>query len=286
MIPCLAAGLHHELEELMQTRQAVAIIGGGASGLFTAIQIISQGGRNGPRIHLIEKEETFGFGAAYSTNDPSHLLNTRAGNMSGFPDKPRHFLDWLQTNSEGSGPINPSSFVSRQTYGRYLRSLLCNAVTGANAAGRFYIVPVEVVSVRHALDGGFSVQLALGKEFKAESVVLALGNPPPHPPGIADSDVLASSHYIGDPWSCSLPDIEPKDGPILILGAGLTMVDVVMSLAQNGHCGPVMALSRRELLPRRHSEAHSGHTLPTPPQLSLNIVSDLRVICRLVVSKI
>ena len=70
MIPCLAAGLHHELEELMQTRQAVAIIGGGASGLFTAIQIISQGGRNGPRVHLIEKEETFGFGAAYSTNDP------------------------------------------------------------------------------------------------------------------------------------------------------------------------------------------------------------------------
>lgn len=277
----LPGGGVHELEELMQARQAVAIIGGGASGLFTAIQIISQGGRNGPRVYLIEKEQTFGFGAAYSTNDPSHLLNTRVGNMSGFPDKPRHFLDWLQTNSEGSRQINPSSFVSRQTYGRYLRSLLCDAVTGADAVGRFYIVPDEAVSVRRALDGGFSVQLALGKEIKADSVVLALGNPPPHPPGIADSDVLASPHYIGDPWSCSLSEIEPKEGPILILGTGLTMVDVVMSLAQNGHRGPIMALSRRGLIPRRHAEAHSGHALPAPAELSLNIVSDLRAIRRL-----
>ena len=165
----------------MQTRQAVAIIGGGASGLLTAIQLISQGGLSGPRVYLIEKQETFGFGAAYSTTE-LHLLNTRAGNMSGFPDKPWHFLDWLQANSEGSGPINPLSFVSRQTYGRYLRSLLCDAVTGANAAGRFYIVPDEAVSLRRALDGGFSVQLAFGKEIKADSVVLALGNPPPHRP--------------------------------------------------------------------------------------------------------
>ena len=264
----------------MQTRQAVAIIGGGASGLFTAIQIISQGGLDGPRVHLIEKQETFGFGAAYSTNDPSHLLNTRAGNMSGFPDKPRHFLDWLQTWSEGFGPISPSSFVSRQTYGHYLRSLLCDAVTGADAAGRFYIVLDEAVSLRRAPDRGFLVQLALGKEIKADSVVLALGNPPPHPPGVADSSVLASPHYVGDPWSCGLSAIEPKDGPILILGTGLTTVDVVVSLARNGHRGPFMALSRRGLLPRRHAEASSGHPLPDPPELSLNIVSDLRAVRR------
>lgn len=73
----------------MQTTQAVAIIGGGASGLLTAIQLLSQSRRGGPRVYLIEKQDTFGFGAAYSTNDPSHLLNVRAGNMSGFPDQPR-----------------------------------------------------------------------------------------------------------------------------------------------------------------------------------------------------
>jgi glycine/D-amino acid oxidase-like deaminating enzyme len=53
--------------ELGESMQTVAIIGGGASGLLTAIQIINQGGHNDPRVYLIEKQETFGFGAAYST---------------------------------------------------------------------------------------------------------------------------------------------------------------------------------------------------------------------------
>ena len=139
----------------------------------------------------------------------------------------------------------------------------------------FYIVPDEVVFVRRALDGGFCVQLALGKEIKADSVVLALGNPPPHPPGVADTAVLASPHYIGDPWSCGLSAINPKDGPVLILGSGLTMVDVVVALVRSGHRGPVVALSRRGLLPRRHAEATFGQTLPDPPELSSRIASDL-----------
>ena len=51
-------GARHKLGKLMQTRQTVAILGGGASGL-TAIQIVSQGGCNGPRIYLVEKEDVW-----------------------------------------------------------------------------------------------------------------------------------------------------------------------------------------------------------------------------------
>src|SRR5208337_5690462 len=99
------------------------------------------------------------------------------------------------------------------------------------AAGRFYILPDEAVSVCRSPGGRFRIRLAIGKEIEADSVVLALGNPPPHPPGVADNGVFTSLYYIGDPWSCTLSEIEPKDGPILILGTGLTMVDVVLSLA-------------------------------------------------------
>ena len=264
----------------MQAGQAIAIIGGGASGLLTAIQILCQGGHDGPRVYLVEKEETFGFGAAYSTNDPSHLLNTRAGNMSGFPDKPRHFLDWLQANGEGNAvPVASSCFVSRQTYGRYLRSLLGDAMTGANVAGRLQIVPGEAVSLHRNPGGRFYIRLTRGNEIEADGVVLAAGNPPPHPPGVEDDGVLTSQHYIGDPWSSSITEIEPEAGTVLILGTGLTMVDNVLSLARQGHRGQIIALSRRGLLPRRHTATPSTEVLPPQP-LTSDLVADLRTIRR------
>ncbi len=267
----------------MQTRQAVAIIGGGASGLLTAIQILSQSRRLGPRVYLIERQDTFGFGAAYSTTDPSHLLNTRAGNMSGFPDRPDHFIDWLRANSEdGAASVSTTSFVSRQTYGRYLRSLLHDAVTGAAAAGRFYIVPDEAVSIRAIPGGRFCIRLALGKDLEADCAVLAIGNPAPDPPDVGDNGVLASPPYIADPWSCGISSIASNEGRILVLGTGLTMVDAVLSLAREGHRGPMIAMSRRGLIPRRHALTAPPDPPPAPPVLMSNIVADLRSVRRTV----
>jgi uncharacterized NAD(P)/FAD-binding protein YdhS len=258
--------------------QSAAIIGGGASGLLTAIQLLRQGGHRGPRVYLIEKQDTFGFGPAYATKDPSHLLNVRAGNMSAFPGQPLHFVEWLQSNcAEGAKPIDASSFVTRQTYGRYLRSLLREAATGVDAAGRFYAVPDEAVSVEALPDGRFAVRLAIGKDIEANCVVLAMGNAPPDPPAAADSSVLASRHYVGDPWSLGFPQSVDANSTIFILGTGLTMVDAVLSLVRLGHRGPIAALSRRGLLPRRHASTAPTEisTVAASPLIS-NVVADLR----------
>jgi uncharacterized NAD(P)/FAD-binding protein YdhS len=264
----------------MRNGQAVAVIGAGASGLLTAIQILNQGGSDGPRIYLIEKYETFGAGAAYSTSDPAHLLNTRTGNMSGFPDKPGHFLDWLAENEGvGSRGISPACFVSRHTYGRYLRSILRDAATGSDAVGRFYLVPDEAVSVRRGSDCGFTIRLALGKDIHADAVVIAIGNPPPHPPGVEDNGVLNSPYYSGDPWAFEAANQSRKDGTIVLLGTGLTTIDFALSLARNGHRAPIVALSRRGLLPRRHS-APPAQQLPAPPLLTSNILADLKTLRR------
>jgi uncharacterized NAD(P)/FAD-binding protein YdhS len=45
----------------------------------------------------------------------------------------------------------------------------------------------------------------------------------------------------------------------LLIGTGLTTVDAVISLLDQGHTGPIHALSRRGLLPRRHA------SVPRPP---------------------
>jgi uncharacterized NAD(P)/FAD-binding protein YdhS len=44
----------------------------------------------------------------------------------------------------------------------------------------------------------------------------------------------------------------PSDATVLILGTGLTMVDYVLALLLGGHHGPIIAMSRRGLLPRSH----------------------------------
>lgn len=265
----------------MLSKQAVAIAGGGASGLLAAIQILNESGSRGPRVYLIEKQDTFGFGAAYSTNDPSHLLNVRAGNMSAFPGRPRHFLDWLEANGPaGSEPVSAASFVTRQTYGRYLRSLLLDAATGPGAAGRLYIVPDEAIAIRALGGGRFSIRLALGKDIVADAVVLAIGNPPPPPPGVSDGGVCASAHYIADPWSQGHSWAAQGDGTTLILGTGLTMVDTVLSLERLGHRGPIIALSRRGLLPRRHASAGTVDASPIRVPLTSNAVADLRSLRR------
>lgn len=47
---------------------------------------------------------------------------------------------------------------------------------------------------------------------------------------------------------------------MLIVGTGLSMVDQVLSLERAGHTGPIIAISRRGLLPRPHA---AGTPLPT-----------------------
>ena len=231
--------------------KAIAVIGAGFSGLICAIHLLLKSSRGGPRIYLIERREAFGTGAAYSTDNPGHLLNTRAANMSVFADRPDHFLGWLQDRAQ-TFDGNGSSFVSRRVYRDYLQNLLREIACSADAAGRLYLVPDEVVALKPA-GTRYEVQLKVGKVLPVDAAIIATGNPPPHPPNIPAAAFFASPRYIDDPWQPSAFDaVEPKD-TIVILGTGLTMIDAVLSLRLRGHEGQVMALSRRGLVPRRHA---------------------------------
>jgi uncharacterized NAD(P)/FAD-binding protein YdhS len=214
----------------MSSRQTVAIIGAGFSGLLTALHLLSKA--DGPQVRLIERRGAFARGAAYSTLDEDHLLNVRASNMSAFPEAPDHFVDWLATHGELDCK---TLFVRRQQYGDYLQDLL-----ESDAA----------VDLSRE-NGAWRVLMAMGRSIKADAVVLAIGNLPPGDlPGFTP-EALRSAAYLADPWSLDRERI-PGAGRALLIGSGLTMVDVALHLAKRSPELDILALSRRGLLPRRH----------------------------------
>ncbi len=252
----------------MSDRATVAVIGAGFSGVLTALRLLLV--PDGPRVLLIERGPRFGRGAAYSTTSPHHLLNVRATNMSAFVEQPSHFLDWL-----GAAGAHPDQvFVTRDRYGQYLQSILRKAA-GAAAADRLVLEHDEVRSLALAAEG-WRVQLAVGRVLEADAVVLALGNlPPPAPEGV-DAALIASRLYAADPWAWPPADT-PAHGDVLLLGTGLTAVDIALSIDEARPGKRIVALSRRGFLPKRHAETGAPDRATLAPKGSpLEVLQDIR----------
>ena len=247
------------------TGRHVAIIGAGFSGTLLAINLLRH---DGPRATLIERRRQAGRGVAYSTVHPEHLLNVRAGNMSALPDDPKHFVRWLEARGLGGA----TSFAPRALYGDYLDELLGAAV--ARGDGRLTIVAGDAVDVAPegaGAAGGMVTRLADGRTIAADTVALAIGNLPPLVPGGIDPQALPAGVYHADPWTGNFTDGLAGDDTVIVLGTGLTMIDVAMLLDAQGFGGRLVALSRRGLIPRAHAAIPPAEPIserPTPEALA------------------
>lgn len=220
------------------------IIGGGASGVLLAYQLLHQPASHF-RVTLIEPRADIGRGLAYHTGNPDHLLNVRAANMSALPDQPDHFWRWMSAREdEASLCPDPYCFVPRRAYGAYIASLIEPLI--ASNSQRLRIVQQTCVAVR---EGASQVEAELddGARLAGDIAVLATG----HDTGEAGSGAYAN------PWTP--PSGAAPDKTVLILGTGLTMVDYVLSLLRDGHRGPIIAMSRRGLLASAHRRVEAMH---------------------------
>lgn len=216
---------------------AIAIIGGGFSGALLAIRLA----RAAPdrTIHLIERKRRMGVGLAYGACEPHHLLNVPVSRMElGLTPS---FADWLSTRSDFAAPKDAAladAFAPRALFGAYVEERL------GETAG---VVRVRGEAARISRTER-KVVLTDGRAIDADIVVLATGNRAPAPLRHAHDGADA----IPDPWSPDAFDDLDADAPVLFIGAGLTMVDIALSLAARGHRGEMIALSRHGLTPTRH----------------------------------
>jgi uncharacterized NAD(P)/FAD-binding protein YdhS len=222
-------------------RVPVAIIGGGFSGTILAAQLA----RRGIASVLIDGSGRAGRGVAYSTTDTAHLLNLRAENMSAWAGDPDDFVRRFE--AEGG---DRRGFAQRRLFGRYLGDILNEAI----ASGKTEVVDASAVSATRG-DGGWRIQFDDGSTIASAALALAIGNQEPESLSAFGS---AGESFIRNPWGerarAAVAELAQTSDSALIVGTGLTMVDLVLSLDAAGYQGKVVALSRRGLIPRSHTD--------------------------------
>ncbi len=226
----------------------IAIIGGGFSGVMVAVHLLKHA-KSPVTIKLIEPRAIIGQGVAYSTDKICHLLNVPAGQMSAFPLEPDHFLNWLQ--SQGFTEIQADSFAPRKLYGKYIRAVLDEAQANAEASLSLECWIDEAISIKVTSEK-INIYLNGGEIIESDRVVLALGNFPSANPPINDTKFYNSKRYISWAWSKNCLTSVPFNEPVLLVGCGLTGLDIVTALHQQGHKGTINILSRRGLAPQAH----------------------------------
>jgi uncharacterized NAD(P)/FAD-binding protein YdhS len=238
----------------------IAIVGAGFSGTMLALHLL---GRSPPpvKLVLIERASQFGLGPAYSTGNPSHLLNVPAAGMSAFHDRPGDFLNWLASQPDAA-TFDRGSFAPRRTFGNYLRALLHEAVESAGP-DRLELLPGDVIALDRTTTP-LTLTLDQGRSLRADFVVLAIGNFPSQPIPVVNPEFYDTALYRPDPWAADALTGLDKEVPVLLLGTGLTMIDATVSLLDQGHRGPIHAVSRRGLLPRRHATVQTCASEPAP----------------------
>jgi uncharacterized NAD(P)/FAD-binding protein YdhS len=235
----------------------IVIIGGGFAGTLTAIRLLD-GAMEPLAIKVIETRAELGRGLAYSARDPAHVTNGPAKVFSLYPDRPEHFARYLARYGRDWGwrdpqsPDHANAHAPRWVYGDYVRAELARAIAHAAPGVSFQHVVAEAHDMRQ--DGtGLTVTLRDGGEIRADQVVLALGVFQGKPDMAIDPAVRSSGRYLENPWDTERQETLPRNGQVLLIGSGLTMLDMVISLERRGHRGSYLAISRRGLAvhPRR-----------------------------------
>src|ERR1700693_3615704 len=133
-------------------------------------------------------------------------------------------------------------------YGQYVACVLQQEVE--RHPGQVEHVQDEAVSIARVGETA-EIRLRSGRTLFADKVVIALGNLSPGDPRLPGR-TPHSVRYVSNSWKASALGDVSGDKSVLLVGSGLTSVDVAITLRQRGFRGTIQILSRRGLLPQAH----------------------------------
>jgi uncharacterized NAD(P)/FAD-binding protein YdhS len=236
----------------------VTVLGAGASGTLVALNLAARAAHHrAPLTIQLVDPAPLAAGPAFGTPDRRHRVNVRAAKMSARADDPSHFVRWLDRMAPDE--CAPAGFVPRPTYHRYLVAALQEQVERARPYVSLRRISGRAVALRALAAGRIGTVLDAGPMVVGDALVLALGN------GTADDswvpDALRSSpRFVADPWAGrELPAARTA----VLVGAGLTMADVALSLGAAG--ATLTVVSRTGLEPLAHAPTVEVATPSLPP---------------------
>jgi uncharacterized NAD(P)/FAD-binding protein YdhS len=225
----------------------IAIIGGGFSGTVLAANLLHRPPTLPTRIVLVERQPRIGCGAAYGPAGYPYLLNVPAARMSAMSYEPGHLIEYARRHLPQT---DAESYLPRQLYGEYLHEFLRSAERAAPRHVQLECVHGQVTAVRPR--GGGQRLIVVGEQqILAEQVVLACGDPPP-PVRRYATDVAQSAAYQSEPYRA--PTTRSTDRTVLLIGTGLTMVDIAIAAAAEQPELKLIALSRHGRVPAAQSD--------------------------------
>jgi len=232
----------------------IGVIGGGASAVCL-LDALAEVGPSAGAVTVFEPAPHLWRGRPYQPDLDTVRVNIPPEGMSvRFGDR-NHFPRWLAARDAVLGmaepdfvdPLNNLRFVPRATYGAYLEQSARDAVARLRAAGwRVDVVRAQVTSAEPAGDGRVTLHHGDGERHTVDHAVLCVGRGRPGDPyGLAGHEGYLADAY---PLARTLQELDADDD-IGVIGAGLTGVDVVLSLLARGHRGKVLLASRSGVLP-------------------------------------
>jgi uncharacterized NAD(P)/FAD-binding protein YdhS len=238
----------------------VGIIGGGFAGTMAAVWLARLAPRP-LRIVLFDRSAAFGRGAAYSPGSDACLLNVRAKAMGAFADAEGDFVRWLRAVGYGvEDPDLGERFLPRRLYGEYLCSLLDRSAANGTLIER----RAACVAGLTPTDDGYALDTACATRTFAKSVVVAIGNLPPGGFGVPALTTAMRTH-ARNPWQFLAGEQVAPDARVLIVGTGLSALDVLLHLEAGGHRGRIAMLSRHGRFPLPHASCASASGMTPGP---------------------